>query len=303
MGYHEEHGVEESLRIYKIAGDLLRVSVKTTGAELCRLQTGTGLDLLWDGDPAVWGRQAPTLFPIVGALKGGHLHHQGVTTTLGRHGFARDREWSLKSLTAHSCTLRLVDDEASRALYPFPFELCVAFRIDGNLLRVQYDLRNPGDTPLYASLGAHPAFRWPIHPDIPKEQHRMVFEKAEGPQLPIVDAQGLLGPGTRPSPLHNRELALQDALFSEDALIFNPVESRFLRYSAPGTPTLEIGWEGFPQLGLWGIPGAAFVCVEPWRGYASPAGFDGEFSEKPGVFQVGPGATTTAAYTIRVLPA
>ncbi len=293
---------EASLGTYHIAGDLLRASVRTAGAELCRLQTGAGTDLLWDGDPTVWARQAPNLFPIVGALKGDRLQHKGKAHTLGRHGFARDREWALKRLTAHSVTLRLCDDEATRAAYPFPFELCVTFRIDGNQLRVQYDLHNPGGSALFASLGAHPAFRWPLHPDIPREAHRMVFEKPEMAFLPVLDARGLLGAGNQPSPLRNRELALRDEVFQEDALIFNPVESRFLRYSAPGTPVVEVSWEGFPQLGIWTRPGAGFVCIEPWRGFASPAAFEGEFSEKPGIFQVGAGATTTSAYSVRVLP-
>jgi galactose mutarotase-like enzyme len=287
---------------YDIAGDLLRASVTTTGGELCRLQTATGLDLLWDGDPAVWGRHAPNLFPIVGALKGDQLRHKGRAYPLGRHGFARDREWALKRLTAHSCTLRLVDDEASRAQYPFPFELCVTYRIEDNTLRVQYDVHNPGESPLYASLGAHPAFRWPIQPGIPRGAHRMVFEKAETAFLPVVDGKGLLGAGNQPSPLRNRELNLKDEYFLEDALIFNPVESRYLRYSAPGTPVIEVSWDNFPQLGIWTKPGAGFVCVEPWRGYASPSAFDGEFSEKPGIFQVGAGATTSSAYMVRVLP-
>jgi galactose mutarotase-like enzyme len=230
------------------------------------------------------------------------MRHKGREYRLPRHGFARDREWALKRLAAHAITLRLVDDEATRAMYPFPFELCATFRIDGLSLRVQYDLKNPAETPLLASLGAHPAFRWPLLPGIPREVHRMVFERPETSLLPVIDARGLLASGNMPSPLRNRELPLSDAVFEEDALIFNPVESHYLRYSGPGTPTVEVSWEGFPQLGVWTKPGAGFVCVEPWRGFASPAAFDGEFVEKPGIFQVGAGATVSAAYTVRVLP-
>ncbi len=287
---------------YSIAGDLLGARVKTAGGELCSLQTASRQELLWSGDPAVWERQAPTLFPIVGALKGDRLTHRGTTYTLPKHGFARDREWTLKRLTAHSVTLRLRDDDETRACYPFPFELCVTYRIDEDKLRVQYDLRNPGESPLYASLGAHPAFRWPIRDDAPRDAHRMVFEKPEMAFLPVADARGLLGASNQPSPLENRELKLRDDLFVEDALIFNPVESRYVRYTCPGSPVIEVSWEGFHQLGIWTRPGAGFVCIEPWRGYASPAAFDGEFSEKPGVFQVGAGATTSCAYTVRVLP-
>jgi galactose mutarotase-like enzyme len=99
-----------------------------------------------------------------------------------------------------------------------------------------------------------------------------------------------------------RILALDDGLFSQDALIFQPVQSRTVRYSAPGAPVLEVSWDGFLQLGLWSRPGAGFLCIEPWRGYASPASFDGEFRDKPGVFLVSPGGTVSAQYTVRVLP-
>jgi len=96
-------------------------------------------------------------------------------------------------------------------------------------------------------------------------------------------------------------LALDDGLFSRDALIFRPVQSRAVRFSAPGAPVLEVSWDGFTELGLWSKPGA-FLCIEPWRGYASPESFDGEFSDKPGIFLVRPGGTVTAQYKVKVLP-
>jgi len=287
---------------YSIASDHLEVSVKPRGAELCRLRTGAGLDLLWDGDPAVWGRQAPVLFPVVGALKGGRMLHQGRSYPMGRHGFARDLDFRLTRLTGHSCRFFLGDDAATRASYPFPFALTLEFRVTGPELRVQYDLHNPGDSDLPASFGAHPAFRWPLLPGIPRQAHWLEFEKGEGDFLPVLDADGLLAGPARPSPLKGRILALDDGLFSQDALVFQPVQSRAVRYSGPGAPVLEVSWDGFLQLGLWSRPGAGFLCIEPWRGYASPAGFDGEFRDKPGVFLVSPGGTISAQYTVRVLP-
>ena len=54
---------------------------------------------------------------------------------------------------------------------------------------------------------------------------------------------------------------------------------------------MEISWERFRELGVWSKPGGApFLCIEPWRGFASPADFDGEFSDKPGVMQIAPRA-------------
>jgi len=48
-------------------------------------------------------------------------------------------------------------------------------------------------------------------------------------------------------------------------------------------------------------PGADFLCIEPWSGCASPIGFDGEFSEKPGVLLIPPGEQRTATHRVRLL--
>ena len=289
------------MTISTIASDQLQVSVKHQGAELCQLRTSDGLDLLWTGDPAFWERQAPVLFPVVGALKDGRLLHQGRVYPMPKHGFARNREFRMTRQSAHHCTLVLEDDADTRAMYPFQFRLELAFRVEGSELQVQYTLQNPGDTALPASFGAHPAFRWPLLPGLAREAHWLEFEKPEGALLPGVDPNGLLTPANRPSPLLGRQLLLHDGLFLEDALVFRPVQSRALRYSAPGAPVLQVAWDGFPQLGVWTKPGASFLCIEPWRGFASPAGFDGEFRDKPGVFQVPPHGTQSARYTVRIL--
>lgn len=286
---------------YNIAGDHLRASIRTHGAELCQLQTGSGQDLLWDGDPAVWSGQAPTLFPVVGALKDNAYTHLGQVYAMAKHGFARDQEWSLVRLSGHACTLRLRDTAETRACFPFPFDLSLTFRIDGPSLRVQYDLRNPGEDHLLASLGAHPAFRWPLLPGIPKEAHWVEFEKPEQEVIAAMDTGGLITPQRRANPMEGRFLRLKDGLFAQDALIFQALQSRAVRYSAPGAPVLEVRWEGFPHLALWMKPGANFLCIEPWRGFASPSDFEGEFADKPGIFKVGPGATLSMAYIIRVL--
>jgi galactose mutarotase-like enzyme len=290
------------LKRYTIASDELQAAIRTKGAELCLLRPNPGQDLLWGGDNTVWGRQAPNLFPVVGGLKDDQLVHHGQAYTMPKHGFARDREWTLTRLTAHSVTLRLRDDAQTRAQYPFAFSLSLTARIDGPALRMQYDLHNPGEEVLLASLGAHPAFRWPLLPGIPKEAHWLEFEKPEGETLPALDTFGLITPQPRPNPLQGRHLPLKDDLFARDALIFQPVRSRAVRYSAPRAPIVEVSWDGFPQLGVWSKPGAEFLCLEPWRGYPSPAGFQGEFRDKPGIFLVSPGATVSASYTVRILP-
>ncbi|HZX85991.1 MAG TPA: aldose 1-epimerase family protein, partial [Reyranella sp.] len=45
-----------------------------------------------------------------------------------------------------------------------------------------------------------------------------------------------------------------------------------------------------------------FVCIEPWYGYASPEGWGGEFSDKPGLAHIPPGGAQSFGMSVRWLP-
>jgi galactose mutarotase-like enzyme len=284
--------------IHRLHSGKAEALVAATGAELQSLRLG-GCDLLWDAGP-LWPRHAPLLFPIVGRLKGDTLRHQGETFPMPRHGFARDRDFALLEGTATTCTAELRDDEASRAAYPFPFVLRVAYTLNAASLRMDISLRNPGEVPLPASLGLHPAFRWPLVPGLSKAAHRLVLEASEPGPLRRLAAGGLLDPTLRSTPIQGRVLPLHEELFAEDALIFLEPRSRSVRFEAEGGPALTLRWEGFPHLGLWAKPSleAAFLCIEPWEGHADPEGWDGGFADKPGSFLLSPGATRRWSLTI-----
>lgn len=274
--------------------------VAATGAELQSLRLG-GRDLLWDAGP-LWPRHAPLLFPIVGRLKDDTLRQAGGTFSMPRHGFARDRTFALIEGTATTCTAELRDDETSRAAYPFPFELRATYTLAATSLRMDLSLHNPGSDPLPASLGLHPAFRWPLAPGLPKAAHRILFETVEPGPFRRLTPQGLLDPAPRTSPIQGAMLPLHEGLFAEDALIFLEPRSRSLRFEAEGGPALLLRWKGFPHLGLWAKPdpGPSFLCIEPWAGHADPEGWQGDFTDKPGAFQVAPGATRRWSLTISV---
>jgi galactose mutarotase-like enzyme len=283
-----------------IANQQIRAEFVELGAELRRFQPIQGPDLLWNGDPAVWGRVSPVLFPIVGQLKGDVLRHGGRTFPMGRHGFARDRAFSLVRLSREACTWVLRDDAQSREQFPFPFELWITYAVEGAALKAVFEVRNPGKEPLPASLGAHPAFRWPL-PGGSRESHRLEFAKAETAPISRLSG-GLLDPHPYPNPVDGNVLRLRDDLFTQDALVFDQLQSRSLCYQAPGAMGLELSWEGFQQLGLWTKPGSGFLCIEPWAGTASPADFDGEFAKKPGIFSVEPGGRRLFRWSAKILP-
>jgi galactose mutarotase-like enzyme len=268
----------------------LRATISTLGAELVSLRDSDGFDYLWNGDPAWWPNHAPILFPIVGEVRGGALKVGGKLYPIGRHGFARGSTFDVVRAERTRCSFQLCADGQTRAHYPFEFTLNVDYEVVGRQLRLRAEIMNRGEDVMPASLGFHPAFRWPLVPRLPKEAYAISFEKPEDKPIRRL-ANGLLVADAIPSPVHDRTLGLKDALFINDALIFDQLNSRRVTYGASTGPSIEVQFDSMPYLGIWSKPGAGFVCIEPWHGFASPEDFDGELKDKPGIALVLPGTT------------
>ncbi len=284
--------------MHTISASGIVATIKADGAELCSLKTPDGLELLWQAGPA-WPRHAPWLFPIVGRLTNDELHHRGQSYKLTQHGFARDLRFQWVQRTGRSCTLRLTDSAATRPRYPFGFRLDITYAIDETCLDMTVGIASTGEETLPASFGAHPAFNWPLLPGVSKESYSLIFQKPEPAAIRRLSG-GLMRAESEPSPVQGTVLQLSERLFEADAVILDPPASRSVRYAGPSGPSLEIAWSGFRELGIWSKPGAPFLCIEPWRGFASPAGFDGEFADKPGLMQIAPGESQTLQYRITV---
>jgi galactose mutarotase-like enzyme len=217
-----------------------------------------------------------------------------------QHGFARDQPFNWIEQGQRSCTLQLEDSAVTRSRYPFAFRLAITYAVEENRLEVTLELTNTGDVVLPASIGAHPAFNWPLAAGSPKQSYTVAFSDEEpAPVRRLKD--GLLRAGPEPTPIAGKTLALSERLFDDDAVILDRPASTAARYAAATGPAIEVSWQGFRELGLWSKPGgAAFLCIEPWRGFASPAEFDGEFADKPGLMLLAPGETQRLTYQIGV---
>lgn len=283
---------------HTLRSDRLSATVKAHGAELCSLKDGT-TEFIWQAGPE-WPRHAPLLFPIVGRLAKDELRHRGKTCRMTQHGFARDSRFAWAERGERRCVLVLEDNETTRALYPFPFRLTAIYTLDDASLDLTLTIANTGKETLPASIGGHPAFNWPLQAGLAKESYALTFASAEASPIRRLDG-GLLRSATEPSPVKGAVLPLSESLFTDDAVIFDRIESNAVRYAAPSGPWLKMSWRGFRELGVWSKPsGAPFLCIEPWRGYASPAGFDGEFSDKPGLLHIAAGAEEQLSFRIEV---
>lgn len=284
---------------HTLSNAYLTCVVKADGAELCSLRDAVDQELLWQAG-AAWPRHAPVLFPIVGRLVGDTLTHRGHAYRMTQHGFARDRRFAWLDRKPAACRLVLKDDAQTHASYPFAFRLEVSFTLDDDSLVFAATVINPGREMLPASIGAHPAFLWPISGDGDKSGHVIAFERPEPAPIRRL-RDGLLLEERFPTPVQGQTLALDPALFDADAIILDPPAGASLRYAAPGSPRIEIGWQGATQLGLWSRRDGDFLCIEPWHGHASPVGFDGEFTTKPGLMLIPPGERRTLSYRVRVV--
>lgn len=280
----------------------LTATINPQGAQLSVLRDAAQRDLLWSGDPAVWAGRAPILFPIVGMLAGGHYRLGDHTYALSRHGFARNRRFTVVESGTCSVTFRLSADAATLAVYPFDFELDVNFSLEGANLAVNSWIRNRDTREMPASLGYHPAFVWPLPYGEARAAHFIEFDTDEPAPIRRLDDNGLLTPEPLATPVKNRRLDLADELFAHDALIFDQIKSRTVTYGSEVGPRIAVSFPGVPYLGVWSKPGAGFICIEPWQGVTDPEGFNGEFTDKPGSVRVAPGEAVAVGMTITLLP-
>lgn len=281
-----------------ITSGALTARVNPLGAELSSLTDAAGRELMTDADPAFWTGRAPILFPIVGRLAGDVLRVDGRALAMKQHGFARRLPFAVVEHAPDRATFALVDDDATRAAYPFAFRLEISFRVDAATLHIDAAVHNPGVVDLPASFGFHPAFAWPLPFGGARADHRIVFDADEPAPIRRLGADGTLSPDPVPSPLHDRTLPLADDLFAHDALIWDRPRSPAVTYGADAGPKLRVAFPDTPQLGLWSKPGSRFVCIEPWHGHADPQGYAGAFRDKPGVFTVAPGDTKRIAMSV-----
>lgn len=283
------------------SGDL-SATISPIGAELISLRY-MGEEWLWQGDATSWPRQAPVLFPHCGRTAGRTIRVDGTAyPDQPIHGFAPTSLFALKAHSSESAIFTLSDSPATRALYPFAFELDVCFSIQSGVLEQVIKCHNGGKRPMPVAAGFHPGFVWPLPSAGPKATHCLRFETDEPHPIALPDADGLMGGETMPSPVHDRILTLDDNLFRAGSVIFDRIISRSIWFGVPGRPGLQIDFDT-PSLVLWRWPGpneADYLCIEPWAGLPDPAGFTGDLASKPSITCLAPGEST--CWTIRIKP-
>ena len=272
--------------LYTLENFTLKLTLDTHGAEIKAITNkATGFEYLWSGDPKIWGRTAPVLFPFVGTCKDHKYRFEGKEYEMTSHGFARDVEHEVLYASDNEICFSIKDTEESYENYPFRFEFLNIYRLEGNSVSVTWIVKNPGqdreDQTLYFSLGAHPAFTCPIHGEKNKSGYSLYFEGADE----IHHYGNLTGTCTHEHlimPLKNNRVVMDENFFERSTFIIENRQTKRVGIEDPdGHRFVTVDFDT-PLFAVWSPAGknAPFICIEPWCGRADYDDYAGDLPSR-----------------------
>lgn len=280
-----------------LENESLRVTIADAGAELISVwDKASQAERIWTGDPAVWNRHAPILFPFVGKVVDGKYRiDQREYAMKTQHGFARDMDFTCVEATAASVTHHLTDSERTRAIYPYAFSLTVTHRLDGRRLCVAWTVENPGDARMFFAIGGHPGFMLPE--GVRKEDCFILFPGMDTLRYIGTSKAGYALPGEKRLVTDGGRVRYRVDI--PDTWIFEDHQVSRVGIATPdGAPCVMLNCASFPMLAVWANPKGPFICLEPWFGRTDDDGFTGTIDQKKGIQTLEPGEKQEIAYSM-----
>lgn len=282
-----------------LENDELMVRVSNKGAELQSV-VRDGIERMWSGDPAVWGRRAPLLFPLIGRLRDGWYANEGERIDAPMHGFCRDRAFAAEQVSGTHARFETTSDAGTREVYPFDFRLRVDFSLEGSTIVKTHTVENEGEAPMPFELGGHEAYATRLLPGEHMADCFVRFEGLDAVEMFGMDAAGILTLPKIEVPLeHGRLTKTPEQLGIDTIMLENVPGSRVTLASVANPYEVEVEFQDFPYLGIWtkaGQDDARYLCLEPWSALPDAHFSPRELAEKPGVRVLAPGERTTLTY-------
>ena len=283
---------------YCLDNGVLSVRVSSLGGELQSVKKD-GREYLWQGDPAYWEGKAPNLFPYIARLTRGTCTVHGKAYQLPIHGFLPTTEMTAEAQEAEReedsnavrLVLRLDADERTLACYPFVFTLRIVYELEGDSLRITYEVTNGGKEEMYFGIGGHPGFQVPLEDGLSFGDYFLEFETA-AEQMPVrvgFSPACFLNGKDEPYPLQGgSRIPLGHELFDDDAIVLSGTPKTVILRSEKGSRGVRVRFPGMPYIGFWHAvkKPAPYVCIEPWSSLPSRQDVVEELSEQPGLIHL-----------------
>ncbi len=286
--------------LYTIDNGILEAVIESKGAELKKLRLiENNEEFMWSGDPEYWGKTSPVLFPFVGGVKDDTYTYRGVEYRGSKHGFARDMEFEVAESSADRIVFKLSSSQKTLEIYPFEFDFYITYSFEGDELIIGYRVVNKTSGEMYFSLGGHPAFATPTDEGVEFSDYYLEFEKEE--EAKTYTLEGMYIADKRMDYLEGRRMNLRRDTFIEDAIMFEKLASKRVSLkNKKNKRSVTMDYTGFPFIAFWNVPGADYVCIEPWCGIADFVNSSGKIEEKYGIERLTEGEEFSRVLRIQV---
>lgn len=268
------------------------VVISEKGAELQSVRMA-GREYLWQGDPAFWPRRAPIMFPICGGNPGDRYTVGGREYHIPQHGYTKDSVFLCEEQSAESAAFLLLSDDASRAQYPFDYELRVRYTLRDDKMYVSFDVSNTGGDKMWFSVGAHEGWACPGGLD----GCDLIFDREERLEALVVENTRATGARRRIA-ADGRTLHLGHGMMLPGGMFFRGLASEGVRLvQRESGHGVRVDFGGAEYLGLWSVPGADYICIEPWCGFAASDGMD-DLTRRAGIRSLEAGESFAFSHSV-----
>lgn len=273
-----------------LKNEFLQVAIDPMGAEL-KSVCFHGEEYIWQRDPTVWPDSAPLLFPVVGRQLEFRYFYKGKEYHMPMHGFARDRAFTVAEQKSDSVKMIQTEDSQTLQWYPFPYRLESCFTVEGDTLIIRRVVTNTGEEDMLYSLGEHPGY---CIPSAGSGCYLRFSEKEKADRWVLDDE---IIDHSEPF-LDGDTIPVTPELFERGALIFKQLRSDEITLFREEGRSVTVSLAGWDHLGIWAMPNAPYVCIEPWCGLASSKWSSYELTEKESIHCLKAGASDE--YTMRI---
>lgn len=279
----------------KIQNNHFCLGISPIGAELDFLYVND-VNILWQKN-ALWGRQSPVLFPIIGSLKDGYYLYENQRYEMPVHGFVKDKSFVVEQSTSNVLRLVTKHTEETLQMYPFKFELSITYALIHKTLKVILEVKNIDDKPIYFSIGMHPGFSYYGLRDFFEEKFGLLFHPTS---VPFVNFSPTFVSGLE-------EHQIKEQSFEELSKVL--MEKRTLCYE--GLNAIEIKSKNksiliendMSHLAFWqkNPENPEFICIEPWHGLPDFEDTDHDIEHKKNLTKLDVEQVFTTSFQISIL--
>jgi len=273
----------------KLQNDVLELELTKKGGEMASL-IYKGMDVLYKGDGEYWTGKNPSLFPIIGSPESKEYELLGKKYPIKNHGLIRYAELETIVDNGSEVRMRLKANEETMKSYPFRFNYEISYKLDGNKVLINYEIRNDDDDDMPFTFGLHPGF---IVRNF--EEATLVFDEDEEGDFINLETKEITK-----TKLGFYKNFIEDVKRLHTVVIAN-LKSKYITLRMKEY-NVKVDMSNFKYLALWTPDEKAnFMCIEPWMSINYIKNAVNPFDEnKYEIEVIKPGETFKTGYSIEV---